>query len=176
MEWKTKALNGDAVAAQNVGVLLLRAEQGVPKDEVEAVKFFRMAAEAGLSESMFHVGWSYASGLGTPQDWTQAVRWWKAAAEAGHASAARNLGLLYFSGIAPCPETGVCKVDYEAATRYYHLSAKLGNYKACFALAEAYQYGRGVSRSAEHMEYWQRRGEELMRRSGRSVAGAPGYS
>lgn len=61
-QWRIEAYKGNAIAAQNVGVALYKGELGVEKDEVEACKFFRMASQAGLSTSMFNLGWAYTSG------------------------------------------------------------------------------------------------------------------
>lgn len=153
-EWKLQALAGNAIAAQNVGVALYKGELGIPRDEAEACRYFRMASRAGLSTSMFNLGWAYASGSGVPQNWAKAVSWWKRAASHGHGSAARNLGLLYALGIAPGPD-GVARVDPEQAAYWYHEAAAIGNHKAMSALANCYAHGIGVPKDLNLAQVWQ---------------------
>ena len=89
--------------------------EGVAKDQQEAVRWFRMAAEQGDAEAQYNLGLSYANGEGVAKDqgdaWAQynlgnaynngegvakdqqeAVRWFRMAAEQRHASAQYNLG------------------------------------------------------------------------------------
>jgi TPR repeat protein len=124
------------------------------------VRYFKIAAKAGLNVSMFNLGWAFASGSGVPQSWEQAVKYWRRAARAGHSSAARNLGLLLSLGIAPGPD-GEPRVDFTAAAQYYRLSADLGNHKACLALAQCYEQGQGVPQSTTDATYWRERGQQL---------------
>jgi len=42
--------------------------EGVPKDSVQAVKWFRKAAEQGDADSQFNLGVMYANGEGVPKD------------------------------------------------------------------------------------------------------------
>lgn len=158
-EWKIQAVGGNPIAAQNCGVALFKGELGVPKDEVEACKYFRIASAAGLSTSMFNLGWAYASGAGVPQSWQKAVKWWKKAAQAGHGSAARNLGLLYSLGIAPSAD-GPAKVDNNEAVFWYQEAANLNNFKAMTALANCYENGLGVEIDHDKAAYWRNKSAE----------------
>ena len=49
--------------------------RGVPQDEVEAVRWFRLAAEQGNAEAQLYLGVMYSNGRGVPQDDAEAVRW-----------------------------------------------------------------------------------------------------
>ncbi len=164
-------MEGNAIAAQNVGVALYKGELGVPKDEAEACKYFRIASKAGLSTSMFNLGWAHASGSGVQQSWAKAVWWWKKAATSGHASAARNLGLLYAMGIAP-DESGEAKVDEAMAFYWYSEAANMGNQKAMVALANCYREGLGVAPDSEQARVWQDRSKEACSRDGDSGVSA----
>jgi SpoVK/Ycf46/Vps4 family AAA+-type ATPase len=83
-------------------------EWGAPEDEVEAVKWYREAAEQGHAEAQYKLGaaeWyikaarqghadaqyqlgqAYNGGNGVPKDQTEALKWYKKAAEQGHAAA-----------------------------------------------------------------------------------------
>jgi len=92
-----RAQQGDAEAQSNLGVVYHNGE-GVPQDDVEAVKWFRKAAEQGLADAQFNLGLMYYSGKGVPKDDTEAAKWWRKAAEQGHATAQFNLGQSYDRG------------------------------------------------------------------------------
>jgi TPR repeat protein len=55
--------------------------QGVPKDDAEAVKWYRKAAEQGNAGAQDKLGAMYADGRGVPKDDAEAVRWHRMAAE-----------------------------------------------------------------------------------------------
>ncbi len=67
--------------------------QGVRKDYVEAVKWYRKATEQGLANAQFNLGVMYDNGQGVRQDGKQAVQWYRKAAEQGYAQAQYNLGV-----------------------------------------------------------------------------------
>jgi TPR repeat protein len=157
-EWKAQAVAGNPVAAQNVGVALYKGELGVPRDEAEAYKYFRIAAAAGLTTAQFNIGWCYCSGAGVPQSWAKAVKWWRRAAEKGHGSAARNLGLLFSLGLAP-DAAGATVVNHEAALEWYLHAAGLGNVKAMMAVANCYATGLGVAADEKAAAEWRARGD-----------------
>ena len=71
---------------------------GVPQDEAEAVRWYRLAAEQGNAIAQFNLGVRYDVGRGVPLDDTEAVRWYRLAAEQGVAIAQLNLGLMYGNG------------------------------------------------------------------------------
>ena len=49
--------------------------QSVPQDDSEAVRFYRLAAEQGLSRSQANLGIMHAQGRGVPQDYVAAHMW-----------------------------------------------------------------------------------------------------
>jgi TPR repeat protein len=67
--------------------------QGVAKDEVEAVKWYRKAAEQNDAEAQYNLGLCYANGQGVAKDEAEAVKWYRKAAEQNDADAQYNLGL-----------------------------------------------------------------------------------
>jgi uncharacterized protein len=56
---------------------------GVTKDEAEAVKWYRKAAEQGLAVAQYFLGVMYANGSGVTKDETEAVKWHRKAADQG---------------------------------------------------------------------------------------------
>ena len=61
--------------------------QGVRQDYVEAVKWYRKAAEQGVVEAQYRVGLRYSQGQGVPKNIVQAYMWWGLAASDGHLKA-----------------------------------------------------------------------------------------
>lgn len=98
---------GHAVAQSNLGFMYANGD-GVPKDETEAVKWYRKAAERGVALAQSQLGWMYENGSGVPKDPVEAVKWCRKAAEQGYAAAQHNLGVMYYNG------TGVIKNPAQA--------------------------------------------------------------
>ena len=72
--------------------------EGLPKDNKEALKWLRMAAEQGYAEAQRNLGRAYDNGYGVPIDNVEAVKWFLMAAEQGLAAAQANLGVMYYLG------------------------------------------------------------------------------
>ena len=49
--------------------------QGVTKDESEAVKWFRKAAEQDVAAAQFNLALKYFHGKGVPKDYTESYKW-----------------------------------------------------------------------------------------------------
>ncbi len=88
---------GNAEAAFRIG-LLADLGEGVPKDAVEAYRWFRRAAAAGNAAAEFNVAVMQDSGRGTPHDVAGAAEWYARAAARGNRRAQYNLALLYSDG------------------------------------------------------------------------------
>ena len=96
--WFTKAAEqGEPEAMMSLGWLYSKG-QGVPKDQLEAVKLWRQAADRGHTIAMLSLGAAYANGDGVVQDYPQAFTWYKKGAEAGDATCMFSLGLMYIAG------------------------------------------------------------------------------
>lgn len=88
--WRLAAEMGNAGAQLNLGVMY-DFGQGVPEDDVEAVKWYRKAAEQGLAQAQFNLAVMYDDGEGVPEDDDEAVKWYRKAAEQGLAEAQLKL-------------------------------------------------------------------------------------
>lgn len=84
------ALQGDAEAQYNLGLMYHGWSDVVPKNEVEAAQWYRKAAEQGDAKAQEALGWAYEYGLGVLQDHAQAVMWYRKAAE--NSRSLRDLG------------------------------------------------------------------------------------
>jgi TPR repeat protein len=119
---QAKAEKGDAEAQFEVGNRYYSGE-GVPQDDVEAVKWYRKAADQGYAAAQFNLGNSHRTGEGVPQDDVEAVKWYRKAADQGDSAAQFNLGICYRDG------RGVPQ-DYVEAHAWLNLSAASGDASA----------------------------------------------
>ena len=135
------AEQGDAAgAATTLGSCMTTARVS-SKDDAEAVKWFRLAAEQGYAKAQVELGYRYRWGLGVPSDDAEAGRWLRLAAEQGHAKAQIEMALSYSQ-------------DDAEAVRWVRLAADQGDADGTVqSRAHAYANGaghpQGRSRSRE---------------------------
>ena len=106
------AEQGNAAAQFSLGLMYADGE-GVPKDDAEAVRWYRLAAEQGQAAAQYNLGVRYAFGQGALKDDDEAVKWFRLAAEQGRPDAQFNLGTMYTNG------RSVPKDDAEANLGFY---------------------------------------------------------
>jgi len=123
-----KAERGDAVAQFTLGSCYASG-RGVPRNDQEAVRWFRLSAQRGYAPAQNRLGVCCYRGLGTPQNYAEAVQWYRQAAAQGNASAQDNLGICYYSG------RGVPQ-NFAEAARWYRLSAAQGDAAAAIHLRQ----------------------------------------
>jgi TonB family protein len=128
--------------------------QGVSKDDAEAVRWYRKAAELGEMRAMTNLGVMLATGSGVAKDEVEAVRWFRKAAEAGNALGMKNLGVAYENG------QGVSKDDAEAV-RWYRKAAELGEMRAMTSLGFMYENGRGIGKDEAEAVRWYRKAADF---------------
>ena len=93
MQLAKEAVGGDAEAQNTLGAMYATGK-GVPQDDQEAAKWFRMSAEQGLADAQYNLRHRYANGDGVPQDYKEAYAWWSVAKANGHELAVNNLGIV----------------------------------------------------------------------------------
>jgi len=148
-----KAENGDAQSQGQLGYAFLVGSLGVAKDEVEALKWYRKAAEQGNAHAQWDLGLCYASGQGVAKDEVEAVKWYRKAAEQEDAEAQWRLGLCYARG------QGVAKDEVEAV-RWYRKAAEQGNAHAQWVLGLCYASGQGLAKDQVEAGNWYRKAAE----------------
>ena len=72
--------------------------EGLAKDVMEAVKWFRKAADQGLASAEFMLGACFKEGKGVSKNAFQAWKWNLKAKDQGHAGAQYSLGVCYKLG------------------------------------------------------------------------------
>ena len=147
------AERGDAQSQFELGCAFFSGSLGVAKDEAEAVKWFRKAAEQGSADAQCNLGFCYAKGDGVAKDEAEAVKWFRKAAEQGDAQAQCNLGAAYYSG------QGVAK-DVEEAGKWTRKAAEQGNSLAQLKLGLGYEDGVGVAKDYGEAVKWYRKAAE----------------
>ena len=121
--------------------------EGVPRNLVEAARWYRLAAEQGDVFSQSRLGLFYSLGGGVPEDDAEAVHWFRMAAEQGHATAQFNLGQMYARG------EGAAEDDAEAV-RWYRMAAHQGLADAQYNLGLMYLDGSGVPEDVAEAVRW----------------------
>ena len=121
--------------------------EGVPRDYVEAAKWYRKAAEQGIATAQFALGEMYHKNEGVPRDYVEAAKWYRKAAEQGNDKAQSNLGEMYHKG------EGVPQ-DYVEAAKWYRKAAEQGNDKAQLFLGLVYAIGQGVPKNDIEAYAW----------------------
>ncbi len=133
---KEVAYAGDVNAQVHLGVIYLTGD-GVTKDDAEAVKWLRKAADQDSPLAERYLAEMYFKGRGVPADNEQAAKWLRLAAEQGDAQSQYNLGVLYTQGL------GVPRNLTEAAN-WMRKAAEQSLAAGEVGLGVAYDNGEGV--------------------------------
>jgi hypothetical protein len=88
---RVRAEAGDATAQYFLGAIYSNG-LGVPEDDAEAVRWYRLAAGQGIATAQFNLGLLYDTGQGVPQDYVQAHMWFNILASR-NASSMRRIGV-----------------------------------------------------------------------------------
>ena len=91
--WRDLANQGLAEAQYYMGLMYVKGN-GVPENDKEAVKWYRLAAEQGDVDAQYTLGGMYAFGQGVPEYDREAAKWYRLAAEQGDADAQKELEIL----------------------------------------------------------------------------------
>lgn len=141
-----------------------RYGDGLPKDDAEAAKWYRIAAEQGNAEAQNCLGVMYYSGHGVSQDYAKAAKWLRMAAMKGDTNAQCNLGNLYLSG------KGVPR-DYAEGVKLYRLAAAQGHSESQCRLGEMYLIGGVVPQDYAEAAKWFRMAAEQGHRGAQAMLG-----
>ena len=133
-----KANSGDALAQNELGVMYSEGE-GVVKNDVEAIKWFRKAAEQNVLAAQFNLGIMYSAGRGVLKDHVKAIEWLRRSADQGFPDSQNQIGNMYNVGL------GVSKNQVEAV-KWYRKSAEQFFAPAQNNLGSMYIDGHGVKK------------------------------
>jgi TPR repeat protein len=137
---RSSAAAGYARAQGVLGYLYSQGRAGLPKDDVEAVRLFRLAAAQSDAYAANNLGAMYMAGRGgLGVDQVEAVPLYREAANQGNPVALKNLGDVYWKGFA---KAGIEKND-KTAENYYQQAADAGNSDALALVGALYVDGSG---------------------------------
>jgi uncharacterized protein len=117
-------------------------ENSQQRNDVEAVRWFRMAAEGGNAEAQYKLAVMLEHAWGTRRDYQEAMSWYSKAAKQGHAGGQNNIGLMYEKG------RGV-PIDYNEAIKWYTMAAKKNGGTPNYNIGLLYERGLGVPADKE---------------------------
>lgn len=117
------------------------------KRSVEALSWYKKAAEQGDVESIYQIGIFYQKGLGVDKDFSEASKWFSKAADLGFPAAQYALALQYGDG------KGVNR-DLRKAFKLYKKAAKQGYSRAQCNLGYCYLNGEGTIPDANKGIEW----------------------
>ena len=126
------------IFAQHALGLMYADGDGVKQDDVEATRWFRLAAEEKYTPAQYNLGKMYEEGRGVAKDYGEAVDWYRIAADEENAEAQCKLGMMFDEG-----KCGVLQ-NYVAAAEWYKRAMEKGSVEAKYRLGVMYQNGRGV--------------------------------
>ena len=150
---RAKAEKGDAQSQCELGMASEEGNLGVVRDDKEAVKWYRKAAEQNYAPGQALLGWCYDRGQGVSKDEVEAVKWYRKAATQNFAKAQYNLALCYAKG------RGV-EQDYLEAARWVRKAVEQNLPEAQSSLGLCYANGDGVAKDEPKAVEWFRRAAE----------------
>jgi S1-C subfamily serine protease len=117
------------------------------QDYVQAVKWFRKAAEQNYDVAQGALGACYGYGVGVAKDEAEAVKWYRKAAQQNYDAAQWALGVCYANGL------GVAK-DEVGAVKWYRKAAEQNLALAQNSLGACYANGLGVAKDYVEAYKW----------------------
>ena len=124
--------------------------RGVEKNQIEAVKWHRKAANQGIGLAQNFLGTYYLYGEGVIKNEAEAVKWFRKAAQAGFVGGMHRLGYCYVTG------TGMTKDEAEAV-KWFRKAADAGYAPAMGSLGDCYDDGTGVTSDEAEAVKWFRK-------------------
>ena len=118
------------------------------KDEKEAYRYYKMAADKGNAGAEFMVGLSYLYGDGVAKDKKLARQYIRSAADKGVSKAQFVFGIMCLAG-----EAGFL-IGKRTAVEYFEKAARQGLAEAQIKLADAYFLGNGVAKDLDKSVFW----------------------
>ena len=100
-----------------------RCRKDYPSNYKEALKYFKMAAEAGDAVAQTHMGWFYDKGEGVKQDYNAALKWYRMAAAQDYPAAEDLLARMYRDGHGVPPNYSLAAELFKKATLQLYMNA-----------------------------------------------------
>jgi eukaryotic-like serine/threonine-protein kinase len=119
------ANRGDPTAQNQLGVKYAQGEDGLPRDDVKAVEWYRKAANQGLPKAQTNLGDMYFFGRGgLSQSYLDALSWYLKAAQQDWPDAQYRLGFMYEKGIGTGKDVAKAVQLYRGAAEHGYAEAQ----------------------------------------------------
>jgi TPR repeat protein len=128
--------------------------RGVPQDEKRAAYWYEKAANSGEPGAQKQIGEFFQAGIGVSRDPARAVRWYQRAVAGGLVSAKVNLGIAFLTG------DGVSRDSAQAEDLFRQAFSQSNGLAACY-LGDMYFHGMGVERDEASGKRWYEAGAKL---------------
>ena len=112
---------GQAKEQDELGMLYSTGTGGVEQSDLDAIKWFKAAADQGLANAQYHLGMKYADARSVMQSDVEAVKWFRMAAAQEWTDAQYQLGLMSLTG------RGTKEENFEEAIRWFRKAAEKGH-------------------------------------------------
>ena len=140
--------NAGEPEAETLLALALHSGTLLRRDDAEALRLLRKAADQGFMAALESLGIFSAMGIGMGQPApAEALEWYKKAAQQGSLDAATNIALMYADG------TGIPK-DPAQAMIWFRRAAEGGDATAQYNLALIYRRGKDVPQDDKESVRW----------------------
>ncbi len=142
------AEQGHILAAYEFGMINFNPTGKYRKNFKQAEKYFKVAADTGMSEAQYKLGWIYRFGLSGAQKLDDATYYFEKAAEQGHIGAIGALVHVY-----QMPG----HINYQKAFQHAKKAADMGDAASAFRVANFYFLGTGcdvdINKAYEYYTY-----------------------
>jgi TPR repeat protein len=146
---KQIAYAGDVAAQVQLGVIYLTGD-GVPRDDAEAAKWLRKAADQDNAVAERYLAEMYFKGRGVAADSAEAAKLLQMAAQQGDADSEHNLAVLYVQG------EGIARNPKQAAL-WMRKAAEQNLAAAQQGMGALYENGDGVAHDPVEAATWYRK-------------------
>jgi serine/threonine protein kinase/TPR repeat protein len=119
------ANRGDAAAQNALGIKYAQGENGLTRDDVKAVEWYRKAANQGLPKAQTNLGDMYFSGRGgLTQSYLDALSWYLKASQQDWPDAQYRLGVMYEKGLGTDKDPAKALQLYRSAAEHGYAEAQ----------------------------------------------------
>lgn len=130
---------------------------------VEAVQFFKKAAEQGNALAQYNFGYCYEKGYGIEKNEEEAIKWYRKAAEQGYHNAQFEVGFYEFAkGVLDAMFSDIeeATYHYKEAFKWYLKAAKQGHIEAQYQVGYCYEFGKGTAKNLDEAIKWYKKAAE----------------
>lgn len=134
----------NSIVKYNQAVKILKTNKSVKLNE-EAFGLFMAAAEKGVAEASYVVGFAYNFGFGVNKDLSKAAFWYLEAAKK------ENIPAMFGYALLKDEDDGLAR-NSEEIVKWYKKASMLGHSTATYNIAYLYQQGVDVKKDVEFSE------------------------